>query len=57
MIETLVQRGGDAAGGSLFAALVTTAGLGLAVIASIAAPIATLWLALSIGLVGCRNGF
>jgi AAA family ATP:ADP antiporter len=50
VIDTLVQRGGDAAGGSVFAALVTTAGLGLAAIASIAVPIATLWLALSIGL-------
>jgi len=50
VIDTLVQRGGDAAGGSVFAALVTTAGLGLAAIASLAAPVAALWLALSIGL-------
>ena len=50
VIDTLVQRGGDAAGGSVFATLVATAGLGLAAIASIAVPIATLWLALSIGL-------
>lgn len=50
VIDTLVQRGGGAAGGWAFAALVTTAGLGLAAIAAIAVPIATLWFALSIGL-------
>jgi ATP:ADP antiporter, AAA family len=50
VIDTLVQRGGGAAGGSAFAMLLTIAGLGLAAIASITVPIATLWFALSIGL-------
>jgi ATP:ADP antiporter, AAA family len=57
VIDTLVQRSGDAAGGSAFAALLTAAGLGLAAIASIAVPIATLWFALSIGLSRMRKGF
>ena len=48
VIDTVVQRAGDATGSSVFAALST--GLGLSAIAAIAVPVATLWFALSIGL-------
>jgi ATP:ADP antiporter, AAA family len=48
VIDTVVQRTGDATGSSVFAALST--GLGLSPIAAIAMPIAAVWFALSIGL-------
>jgi AAA family ATP:ADP antiporter len=50
VIDTLVQRSGDAAGGSCFAALLSGAGLGLAAISAVAIPVTAFWLALCGGL-------
>lgn len=50
VIDTVVQRGGDASGGSVFASLMATAGLGLSAIAAVAVPVAAIWLALSAAL-------
>jgi AAA family ATP:ADP antiporter len=49
VIDTLVQRGGDAAGGWLVAMLLAW-GVGLAAISSLAAPVAGLVLVVSLGL-------
>ena len=49
MIDTLVQRSGDAVGGSGFA-LLSGAELGLAVISAVAIPVTAFWLALCGGL-------
>jgi AAA family ATP:ADP antiporter len=50
VVDTLVERCGDAAGGTAFAALLSGAGLGLAAIALLMTPVAALWVAASIGL-------
>jgi AAA family ATP:ADP antiporter len=50
VIDTLVQRGGDAIGGWAFVVLATAAGFGLSVISIVAVPAAAFWFGLSIGL-------
>lgn len=50
VVDTLFYRGGDAAGGWLFALLSRSLGLEIALIAAIATPFAALWTALAIAL-------